>query len=135
MMLGNRLILITIVLLAAGGACINQADNPLIPPSGISSNALTVQLGYTAGGEAAWAPERIGEYSAFLMRWSEMPDADYYEIRASEIPITVENWEDAIPMEMIPAPADSGMAFNVIEACRNHALPVASAWLNAPTTP
>lgn len=112
---GNRLVLTAIILLAAAGACISEADNPLIPPTGISSNALTVQLGYTEGSEGIWQYDRTGEYSAFTMQWSPVENAEFYEIRASEEPITLENWDSAMPMEVIPAPADSGLAFNVIE--------------------
>jgi ferredoxin len=115
---GNRLVLTAIILLAAAGACISEADNPLLTPNAISANAVIVETGYTQGqpysGPGSISPY-LGEYSAFTLHWSEVADAAYYEIRASEVPITVENWEDAIPMEVIPAPADSGLAFNVIE--------------------
>lgn len=111
----QRYILIAVLVIASVAACISEAENPLIPPSAVNSGTLLVDTGYTQGSEGLWIYDNLGEYSAFTMHWEPVENAAFYEIRASEFPITTENWNSAIPMEIIPAPADSALAFNVIE--------------------
>ena len=106
---------IPVLLIAAGAACISQAEHPLLPPSAVGSTALIVETGFTEGSEGLYPGQNLGEYSAFSLSWSEVPDAAFYEIRASEVPLTAAGWNEAIPVGIINAPADSGLAFNVIE--------------------
>lgn len=115
MKLKNLAILAAVVTLASVAACITEEDNPLVPPASVASGALLVDTGYTQGSEGTWLWDNLGEYSAFTMRWEPVENADYYEIRASEVPITTENWDEAIPMEIVYAPADSALAFNVVQ--------------------
>ncbi|MCK5841176.1 MAG: 4Fe-4S binding protein [Candidatus Sabulitectum sp.] len=56
-----------------------------------------------------------GEFSAFTLRWTEVTDAQYYEIRASETPITAENWNQATVMTTVQAPADTAYVFVRVE--------------------
>ena len=115
---GKKTVLYAVLLLATAAACISESDNPLIIPNAISPNSVTVETGYTPGppyeGPGSINPY-LGEYSAFTLHWGAVENASYYEVRASEEPITTDNWDEALPMEIIPAPADSGLAFNFIE--------------------
>ena len=105
-MIKQVFIILGIVIIAAGMACLQESENP-IGPVGIGSNALTVDTGYTVGAvDPVWG-YMTGEFSAFTMRWTEVQNATYYEVRASEEPITTENWYSATPMATVQAPADS----------------------------
>ena len=105
-MIKQVFIILGIIVLAAGAACLQETENP-IGPVAIGSNALTVDTGYTVGAvDPVWG-YMTGEFSAFTMRWTEVQNATYYEVRASEEPITTENWYNATPMTTVQAPADS----------------------------
>jgi len=109
------IVLVAVVLLASAAACLKEGGNPVLPTA-VSSAALTVDSGFTSGTvDPQWARYMYGEFSAFTMRWTEIDDAVYYEIRGSESPITTENWYDAIPMAIVQAPADSADVFVRIE--------------------
>jgi ferredoxin len=98
--------LLAVVILASAAACLSDAANP-VNPSGLTANVLTVDEGFTAGAvDPVWGYMR-GEFSAFTVRWTPVQDAAFYEIRASEQEITEENWNSAIPMAVVQAPADS----------------------------
>lgn len=103
-----------IVLLAFAAACISDSVNPVTPTS-ISQGALIVNTGYTTGSEGFWQYDNLGEYSAFTLHWSPVEDAQFYEVRASEAPITIDNWHEATQMATVQAPADTANVFNVIE--------------------
>lgn len=106
--------LIAVVLLASVAACINDTRNPVTPTS-ITHGDLLVDTGFTIGPPGNWQYDNLGEYSAFTLHWSEVENAQFYEIRASEEPITIENWHEATIMTTVQAPADTANAFNVIE--------------------
>lgn len=107
-------VLLAVVLLATTAACLKETENPLYPGS-INQGSLLVDTGYTAGSEGSWKNDNAGEYSAFTVRWNPVNNAQFYEIRASEEPITTENWYDAHKMATVQAPADSAHIFNIIE--------------------
>ncbi len=108
-------VLVAIVLLASAAACLSESENPVVPTS-ITTGELVVDTGFTTGAEYPLYPVfYLGEYSAFTLRWNEVEDTQFYEIRASEEPITTENWNDAIVMATVQAPADTANVFNVIE--------------------
>jgi len=115
--IGNTLALCILVVFAAAAACLKEPASPFNPNS-VSQTDLIVNIGYTEGppysGPGEISPYE-GEYSAFSLFWTEVENCEFYEIRASEVPITTENWNEAILVEVIQAPADSGLAFNVIE--------------------
>lgn len=114
----RSIIAISAVLLAVTAAltgCLPEPDNPMDPPDSVSSGALLVDTGYTKGSDGLWIYDNLGEYSAFTLHWEEVDNAAFYEVRASYQPITEENWDDAILMEVVTAPADSVDAFNVVE--------------------
>jgi len=107
-------IILGIVIIAAGAACLQESENP-IGPTGLNPGALTVDLGFTVGEEMPLYGCITGEYAAFTMRWTEVENAQYYEIRANEEPITPDNWHTAIPLATVPAPADTSNIFLTIE--------------------
>ncbi len=107
-------ILLAVVLLASAAACLKETANP-VNPGNISSDSLTVDHGITVGAvDPIWG-YMTGEFSAFTMRWTEVDNAVYYEIRASETPITAENWYEATPMATVAAPADTANIFVRVE--------------------
>ena len=108
------LTLATVILLAFIAACISESENPVTPTS-ITSGGLLVDTGFTLGREDLYPIIYLGEYSAFTLRWSEFEDAQFYEIRAFEEPIDTGNWNDAIVVATVQAPADTANVFNVIE--------------------
>lgn len=107
-------IVLTVVIIAAGAACLQETENP-IAPLAISSNALIVDTGYTIGTDDPAQGYVLGEFSAFTMHWNEVNNASYYEIRASEQPITIENWNSATIMATVQAPADSASVLVKVE--------------------
>lgn len=108
-------VLLAVVLLASAAACLKESDNP-VNPGAITATALTVDEGFTNGAfDPSWASYMTGEFSAFTMRWTEVENAQYYEIRASESPITTENWNDATIMASVSAPADTADVFVRVE--------------------
>jgi len=108
-------VLVAVVLLASAAACLREGGNPVLPTA-VSSAALTVDSGFTSGAiDPSWGLYMTGEFSAFTMRWTEIDDAVYYEIRGSESPVTTENWYDAIPMATVQAPADTADVFVRVE--------------------
>ena len=108
------IVLLAVVILASATACLKEAEGP-VNPTGLVSNTLTVNEGFTVGAvDPVWG-YMIGEFSAFTMRWTEVENAQYYEIRASEAPITTENWQEATHMTIVQAPADSANVFVQVE--------------------
>ncbi len=101
-------ILLSVVVLATGAACLQEAENPVIPTA-LSAGVVIVDEGFTAGVPDLpyWPSNMTGEFSAFTLRWTEVDYAQYYEVRASETPITTENWYDATIMTTVQAPADT----------------------------
>ena len=101
-------ILLSVVVLAIGAACLQEAENPVLPTA-LSAGVVTVDEGFTAGvpNLPYWPTNMTGEFSAFTLRWTEVDNAQYYEVRASETPITTENWYDATMMTAVQAPADT----------------------------
>ena len=111
----KRIFILTIVvLLAFAAACLSESVNPVAPTS-IASGELMVDTGFTLGSEGLWPNQNLGEYSAFTLRWNEVPDAQFYEIRALEEPVNAENWNDGTVMATIQAPADTAVIFNIVE--------------------
>ena len=108
------IILLAVVLLASTAACLSDSENPVTPTS-ITNGDLLVDTGFTTGSEGIWLYDNLGEYSAFTLRWSEVEDAQFYEIRAFEEPVDTGNWNDAIVVATVQAPADTANVFNVIE--------------------
>ncbi len=106
--------LMVAVLFVSAVACLSDSENPVIPTS-ITSGDLLVDTGFTLGSEGLYLYDNLGEYSAFTLRWDEVEDAQYYEIRAQEEPISLDNWDDCVVMATIQAPADTANVFNVIE--------------------
>ncbi len=101
---------IAVCLFAAGAACITEGESPLTPSS-VTQGDLIVQEDFTSGVVVpAWG-YRLGEFSAFTLRWTEDPQAAFYEIRASQEPITTDNWNDATFMTTVNAPADTADVF------------------------
>ena len=108
------IVLLVVVLLASAAACLKESENP-VNPGALTATALTVDEGITNGAvDPVWG-YMTGEFSAFTMRWTEVENAQHYEIRASESPITTENWSDATVMTTIPAPADTADVFVKVE--------------------
>jgi len=106
--------LMIIVALASVAACLSETQNPVMPTA-VSTGTLLVDTGYTAGAvDPVWG-YMTGEFSAFTLRWTEVADAQYYEIRASETPITTENWYEATVMTTVLAPADTANVFVRVE--------------------
>jgi ferredoxin len=103
-----------LILAAAFAACLSEDSHPIVPPTGLSAGMLLVDTGFTQGSPGIWLYDNLGEYSAFTLRWSEVENASYYEIRASENPVTPENWSDAQVVATVQAPADSALVFNVV---------------------
>lgn len=112
MNLKKVLLTLCIILAAFVMACLSETGNPLSPPSDVSVGNLLVDTGFTPGSmyKLMW-----GEFAAFTLHWNEVENAHYYEIRASETPITADNWSDAILMTNIQAPADSAIVFVTVE--------------------
>jgi len=103
-----------VVIFASIAACLSETESPVAPQS-IAQGSLLVDTGFTVGSPGFWLYDNLGEYSSFTLRWSEVSDAQFYEIRASENPITADNWEDAAPIATVQAPADTAYVFNVVE--------------------
>ncbi len=107
-------ILLSVVVIAMGAACLKEAENPA-NPTALSAGVVTVDEGFTVGAvDPVWG-YMTGEFSAFTLRWNEVDDAQYYEVRASETPITAENWFDATIMTTVQAPADTANVFVRVE--------------------
>jgi ferredoxin len=103
-----------VVVLASIAACLSESASPA-GPQNIVQSSLVVDTGYTVGSPGLWLYDNLGEYSSFTLRWSEVNNAQFYEIRASEKPITADNWYDAIPVDTVAAPSDTANVFNVVE--------------------
>ncbi len=95
-----------IVLLASAAACFSESDPPM-NPSAVTQGNLTVSEGFTSGIVVPIWGYRLGEFPTFTLRWTEDSAASFYEVRASKEAITTENWNDAVPMAIIQAPADT----------------------------
>jgi ferredoxin len=103
-----------VVIFASIAACLSESESPVAPQS-IAQGSLLVDTGFTVGSPGLWLYDNLGEYSSFTLRWSEVNNAQFYEIRASEEPITAVNWKDAIPVATVQAPADTTNILNVVE--------------------
>jgi len=108
------LIYLIIIVTAVFSACLGQEEAPLDPSAVVQGN-LTISEGYTSGTVHPIWGYLLGEFSSFTMRWTEDPQAVFYEVRASEEPITTENWNRAVPMSVINAPADTANVFVQVE--------------------
>ncbi len=106
--------LIAVVALASLAACLSETENPVLPTA-VSAGTLLVDSGDTAGAvDPIWG-YMTGEFSSFTLRWTEVDNAQYYEIRASETPITTENWYEATVVTTVQAPADTAYVFVRVE--------------------
>lgn len=102
-----------VIMLASTAACLSETESPMLPDT-ITTGALLVDTGFTSGNfDPVWGG--IGEFSAFTLRWTPVADAQYYEVRVSETPLTVENWEEATLADIITAPADTADVFVKVE--------------------
>lgn len=102
--------LMAVVALASLTACLSETENPVLPTAA-NAGTLLVDSGFTAGAvDPIWG-YMTGEFSAFTLRWTEVDNAQYYEIRASETPITTENWYEATVMTTVQAPVDTAHVF------------------------
>ncbi len=102
------------VLLAVTAACFSEEEPPL-NPTGLTQSSLTVKEGFTAGTVDPIWNYLLGELSCFTLNMPQDDQALWFEVRASEEPITTENWYYAIPMATVEAHADTANVFVQVE--------------------
>jgi len=88
-------------LLGISAACLSENEN-FVPMESFST-ALTVETGPTASSQK----EYPGEYATFELSWEPSEEADYYVVRSSTAPITLDNWSRALPLDTVTSSTDS----------------------------
>jgi len=100
---GSVLLILSAAVLGLGASCLTETDAS--SPRTVQHGGISVDTGYTPGVES-W---ETGTYRAFTVRWSEFENADYYQIRMLDEPITSNNWSRALVMETVSGGRDSAL--------------------------